>query len=95
MQAAQNEIANSVRNAFAFYTHTVSEYQQAKTLYTEDFDITVNGMIENFQKRNVSIVEFIDFFEAYNEVLAEITRIKTQLVIAAEQINLLTGKDIY
>lgn len=49
----------------------------------------------NFQKRNVSIIEFIDFFESYNDVLAELMRIKTQLVISAEQINLLTGKDIY
>ena len=35
------------------------------------------------------------FFESYNDVLAELMRIKTQLVISAEQINLLTGKDIY
>jgi len=95
VQAMQHEITNEIRNAFAVYTHTVSEYQNAKALYTSDFELTAKGMFENFQKSNVSIVEFIDFFEAYNEVLAEITRIKTQLVIAAEQINLLTGKDIY
>ncbi len=52
-------------------------------------------MISNFQKRNVSIIEFIDFFEAYNEVQTELSRIKTQLVSSAEYLNLLTGKDIY
>ncbi len=95
LQAMQTEITSDIQNAFSLYTHTVAEYQKAKTLYNEDFEITINGMTDNFQKRNVSIVEFIDFFEAYNGVLTEMTRIKTQLVISAEQINLLTGKDIY
>lgn len=94
-EAMQMEIASSIQSAFALYTHTVSEYQKARTLYDEDFETTVKGMIDNFQKRNVSIIEFLDFFEAYNEVLTEMTRIKTQLVISAEQLNLLTGKDIY
>ncbi len=62
-------------------------------LYNADFEITVQGMSENFRKRNVSLIEFVDFFEAYNDVLAELVRIKVQLVESAEQINLLTGKD--
>lgn len=94
-QAAQTETVSSINNAYALYTQSVSEYQKAQSLYNDDFEATVNGMTENFKKRNVSIIEFIDFFEAYNGVLTELTRIKTQLVISAEQINLLTGKDIY
>lgn len=95
LQAMQNEMTNELQNAFMLYTQTVSEYQKASSLYNSDFETTINGMTHNFQKRNVSIIEFIDFFEAYNEVLNELTRIKAQLVISAEQINLLTGKDIY
>jgi Outer membrane protein len=95
LQAIQAEVKSSIQNAFALYTQTVSEYKNAKILYNEDFEIIVKGMTDNFQKRNVSILEFIDFFEAYNDVLTELTRIKTELIISAEQINLLTGKDIF
>lgn len=95
LQAMQNEMESELNNVFMLYTQTVFDYQKASSLYNIDFEITVNGMIDNFRKRNVNIVEFIDFFEAYNDVLNELTRIKTQLVITAEQINLLTGKDIY
>ena len=86
---------SELQNAYSVYTQTVSEYGKATTIYNSDFELTVNGMTENFKKRNINIVEFIDFFEAYNDALNELTRIKTQLVISAEQINLLTGKDIY
>ncbi|MGG7036858.1 MAG: TolC family protein [Flavobacterium sp.] len=95
LQAMQNEIMSSLQNSYAFYSQTVSEYRKATTLYNEDFEITVKGMTDNFQKQNVSIIEFVDFFEAYNEVLTELSRIKTQLIISGEQLNLLIGKDIY
>ncbi len=95
IQAMENDIKTDIQNAFVYYTQTISEYTKANVLYNEDFEITINGMIDNFQKRNISIVEFIDFFESYNEVLNEVTRIKTQLVSSAEELNRLTGKDIY
>ena len=59
------------------------------------FETTLKAMTDNFQKQNVSIIEFIDFFEAHNEVLTELTRIKTQLVSSAEKLNFLTGASIY
>ncbi|MGV3611714.1 MAG: TolC family protein [Fluviicola sp.] len=93
--AKENEIVSRINNNYAYYIQTVSEYKKSNELYNDDFEKTVQGMSTNFQKRNVSIIEFIDFFESYNDVLAELMRIKTQLVISAEQINLLTGKDSY
>ncbi|MBS1764439.1 MAG: TolC family protein [Bacteroidetes bacterium] len=95
LQSEESKMYSELQNAYSVYTQTVSEYGKATTIYNSDFELTVNGMTENFKKRNINIVEFIDFFEAYNDALNELTRIKTQLVISAEQINLLTGKDIY
>ena len=64
-------------------------------LYDEDFEITLKGMTENFQKGNVSLIEFVDFFESYNNALSEISRIKMQLATSAEQIKLSTGKELF
>lgn len=93
--AKQNEMLTELQNAYLIYIQSASEYKKIMSIYNNDFEITINGMIENFQKRNVSIIEFIDFFEAYNEVLNEITRIKAKLVMSSEKINLLIGRDIY
>ncbi len=94
-EAMQVEIISSIHNYYALYLQTVTEYKKALSLYNEDFETTVNGMVANFQKRNVSIIEFIDFFEAYYDVLAELARIRTQLVTSAEHLNMLTGTDLY
>lgn len=95
LNALQIQILTELNNNYKLYIETVSEYQKAKSIYNTDFEITVNGMIENFKKQNVNIVEFIDFFESYNEVLSELIRIKMQLVNSAEKINLLSGKEIF
>ena len=95
IQAIQNEINSEIQNAYANYVQIVSEYQKAIDLYNQDFETTLKGMTDNFQKRNVSIIEFIDYFESYNEVLTELARIKTELVSSAEGLNLLVGKNIY
>lgn len=89
------EILSGLQNDYDFYNQTVSEYLKASKLYNQDFEVTIKGMTDNFQKRNVSIIEFVDFFEAYNEVLTELTQVKTQLVLSGEKLNLLIGKDLY
>ena len=95
LQAVEVEMLSSIQNYYALYLQTVTEYKKAVSLYNSDFETTVNGMMINFQKRNVSIIEFIDFFEAYYDALSELARIRTQLVTSAEQLNALTGTDIY
>jgi cobalt-zinc-cadmium efflux system outer membrane protein len=94
-QASRNELLASLSNNYKAYLQTVAEYNKAAPLYNQDFEITSRGMTENFRKQNVSMIEFIDFFEAYNEVQVELARIKSELVLAAEQLNLLIGKEIF
>lgn len=91
----ENEVQVEIQNAYAFYSNTLHEFQKATELYNADFELALRSMTENFQKRNISLIEFIDFFESYNEALTEITRLKAQLVSSAEELNLLVGKDIY
>lgn len=95
VNAKKQEVINNLQNSYALYTHTVYEYHKVSKLYNQDFEITLKGISENFQKRNISLIEFVDFFEAYNETIAEMARIKTQLVTSAEQLNLSVGVDIY
>ena len=89
------KIFAELQNNFLIYTQTVSEYKKAAQLYNDDFEKTLAGMTDNFQKRNISLIEFVDFFEAYNNALAEVARIKIQLAVSAEQLNLTSGKEVY
>ncbi len=94
-QTLKTEIINRLNNQYTLYNHTVAEYHKARNLYNDDFEFTLRGMTENFQKQNVSVLEFVDFFESYTNSMAEIARIKIQLAVSAEQLNLILGHETF
>ncbi|MBL7874385.1 MAG: TolC family protein [Cyclobacteriaceae bacterium] len=89
------EVQADVFAAWQTLTFSVAEFNKIKNYYTEDFDLVFQGVNSNFQKRNISILEFVDFFEAYNESLGEYERVKTHLATSAMKVNFATASKIY
>ncbi|MBL7918128.1 MAG: TolC family protein, partial [Bacteroidia bacterium] len=89
------EIKAEVFEAFQNMQRSVNEYQKSKQMYNSNFDFVFKSVNENFSKKNLSIIEFVDFFEAYNDALQEFERIKSQIAINAANINYVSGTKIY
>ncbi|MCW5912414.1 MAG: TolC family protein, partial [Cyclobacteriaceae bacterium] len=89
------EVQAQVLAAWQDLTLSISEYQKIKAFYSNDFDIVFEGINKNFQRGNISILEFVDFFESYNESLSEYERVKNYLANSAMQINYVTASKIY
>jgi cobalt-zinc-cadmium efflux system outer membrane protein len=92
-EGLKSQVLAEVNGTYLQYQQTVKEYMKNSHLYNDDFEITLKGMSENFQKGNVSVLEFVDFFESYNNALSEMARTKIQLATSIEQIKLSTGKE--
>jgi cobalt-zinc-cadmium efflux system outer membrane protein len=89
------EVELDVQEAWLNITRTITEYKKVKELYDEEFGAVYNGINDNFNRRNVTILEFVDFVESYNESLSEFEKIKRKLAEAAALINYLTASKIY
>ncbi len=89
------EISAEVREAYTNMLRSITEYKKTNSYFTEDFEAVAQGVTDNFRKRNISIIEFVDFFEAYNESVAETQRVNIQLATGAELINYVTASPIY
>ena len=92
-EGLKSQVLAEVNGTYLQYQQTVKEYMKNSKLYNDDFEITLKGMSDNFQKGNVSVLEFVDFFESYNNALSEMARTKIQLATSIEQIKLSTGKE--
>lgn len=92
---AITEAEAEVATAWGNMTRSLAELEKARQLYDSDFAEVLNGMTENFRKHNISILEFVDFFEAYNESLAAMNRIRKRVAVCAEEINYVTACSIY
>jgi outer membrane protein, heavy metal efflux system len=89
------EVEAEVMAAWQDIVLSISEYQKIKKFYSSDFDVVFDGVNKNFKNRNISILEFVDFFESYNESLSEFERVKNYVATSAMQINYVTASKIY
>lgn len=95
LQMTRANVSAEVNAAWYNMQRSIQEYRKTQAVYNKDFADVYNGMRDNFLKRNITIVEFVDFFESYNESLAEVNRIRKQLALSAENINYITAYNVY
>lgn len=94
-QQAEIQLVTEVKGVLAMYNRAVRDFEVSNELFSGDFELTSKGMTKEFQSGNISLIEFIDFFESYNDALGDYSRIKVQLATAAEKLNLTIGKEIF
>ena len=56
-----------------------------------DFNRILEGVNTSFQKRNISLLEFIDYYEAYKEACLQLYDMKKSVVLAVEELNTVVG----
>jgi cobalt-zinc-cadmium efflux system outer membrane protein len=69
----------------------------AKTVdskFNADFENLIRGVVENYKKQNISVVEFIDFFDSYKQSSIQNIKIINQRRNARVNLNYVVGKDI-
>jgi cobalt-zinc-cadmium efflux system outer membrane protein len=55
----------------------------------------VDGMIANYQKRNMSVIEFTDFIESYRTSMLQMNQLGNDRADSMEMLNYVTGTDLF
>lgn len=79
---------------FACYTKLAKAlelYRSSDYELERDFDRIIEGVNAGFRKRNISLLEFIDYYEAYKETCLQLYEMKRDVVMAAEGLNTIVG----
>jgi outer membrane protein, heavy metal efflux system len=93
--AKLNEINNEVDAAVQKVGIADKAYQGVENEFTGQFQLLSTGMFENFQKRNISMLEFIDFIETYNESIKEYNRLQADRIKVYEELNYVVGEELF
>ncbi|MDM1096912.1 TolC family protein [Myroides odoratimimus] len=93
-QTKLNEIANDIVEAFRNYYHAEQLYKEIETGYEQQLDQLLDAYLKNFQKRNVSLIEYLDFVEAYIENKTILLETKKDLHDHFEKLQYAVGKDL-
>ena len=63
--------------------------------FAGDFDRLASEVLINYEKRNIGLLDFIDFYDSYKENILQINSIKYNRVQAFEDINFYTGTNFF
>ena len=65
------------------------------TIFISDFRSLLKGAEDNFAKKNLSLLEFVDMFQSYKDYMTQSNSIKDQRYSAFEELNFNVGKDVF
>jgi cobalt-zinc-cadmium efflux system outer membrane protein len=53
------------------------------------------GIMENYRRKNISLLEFTDFFEAFSQSIIDYYQISSNRISAFEELNYVTGTELF
>ncbi|MFI5152492.1 MAG: TolC family protein [Chitinophagales bacterium] len=63
--------------------------------FVNDFDRLQHEVLINYQKRNISILDFLDFYDSYKQNALQLNAIQFSRINAFEELNYYTGTNFY
>ncbi|WP_407429396.1 TolC family protein [Arcticibacter sp.] len=88
-------VANELYNSYHTALKTAKLYSSLDTTFSQSFEKLMTGVTNSFQSRNISLVEFLDFYDAYKETASQVNNLKYELMNAKETINFHAGTTIF
>lgn len=89
------QLQGEITSAWNKWDESRKNYILIKPNLNNDFEAVYNGILDNFQKQNISLLEFTDFMESYNQAIVQINELKKQVVLSAEELNRTINKDLF
>ncbi len=91
-QATVDEnVATSLQKAFA----QERLYRSIDPKFAADFERLTGEVIKNYEKRNISILDFLDFYDSYKQNAVQLNTILFNRLSAFEDINYYTGTNFF
>ncbi|ADB40044.1 TolC family protein [Spirosoma linguale] len=89
------QVTNEVATALQKVRDVEQMVQSVEGRFTDQFEQLNQGVVTSFQKGNISLLEFVDLIETYNESVRQLNRLKADRVNAYEELNYLIGDDLF
>lgn len=93
-QQSGASIKREITNAFIKASQTDLLFKSIDKKFASQYSTLVDGMNKNFSSRNITIIEFTDFYESYRTSIIQLNQIQNNRIDAFENLNYRTGTDI-
>jgi outer membrane protein, heavy metal efflux system len=94
-ESQRAEVAEEVRTAYVKALRTDSLYRSFDRQFPVQYRSLVSGMVANYEKRYVNVIEFTDFIESYRTSMVQMNSLENDRADAIEELNYTAGTTIF
>ena len=94
-KSAESSVEEQVSRALLKAMDQDKLFRKLDPSFGKDFERLMHEMVINYQRRNIGLLEFIDFYDAYKQNTLQVNTIKLNRVTALEDLNFYTGTEFY
>ena len=87
----QENVSRALEKAYA----NDKMYRTIDPKFLRDFDHMLNEVLVNYEKRNLTLLDFLDFYESYKDNVLSSNSIQLNRLNAFEDINYYTGTEFF
>ncbi len=91
-EQSQLDVTNQVFTAYNQALKTEGLYQNFDKTFVPTFTKLMAGVMEGYQKRTISLVEFMDFVDSYKQNIEQFNTFQNNRVQAYNQLSFVVGK---
>ncbi len=89
-----DRVRSDVNQAYTNALEIDRLYHKFDKKFVDDLDVLAEEMIKNYEKKNIGVVEFLDYYDAYKNNIIQINNLKNNRANAFENLNFVIGKDL-
>ena len=90
----KDEVYNEIATYYAKAIASDKLYKSFDKSFTQDYERLNNGITQEYQKRNISLLEFLDYYETYTESMSQLVSLRSKRIEALEGLNLAVGTNV-
>ena len=91
---AANRADMELFTAYTSLEKATQLYQSTNMDLERNFEKLITGVNENFTRKNISLLEFIDYYDSYKETCIQLYEIKKNVFLAMENLNTVVAQNV-
>lgn len=94
-QSQQDQVQSDVATSYKSALRLEKLYNSFDPKFKTDFTNLIREVNINYEKRNLSMLEFLDFYDSYKTNTIQLNNLQLSKVLALEQLNYATGTPFF
>jgi cobalt-zinc-cadmium efflux system outer membrane protein len=95
LQSQQDQVESDVATNYKGALRLEQLYNSFDPQFKDDFNHLIQEVFKNYEKRNISMLEFLDFYDSYKTNTLQLNTLQLNRVLSLEQLNYATGTPFF